>query len=121
MNYCGSFYTEECGLHLSMVTVCKVCTFSRVFRFFLLFWFNTQVRRHSKTLILLTNIDQKSLETEFLPTIFDLRSSIVKETKSATMNIFQNFYFLFKSFVKVELSYVFTINLFTIAENCTEK
>ena len=31
------------------------------------------------------------------------------------------FYFLFKSFVKVELSYVFTINLFTIAENCTEK
>ena len=25
-------------------------------------------------------------------------------------------YFLFKSFVKVELSYVFTINLFTIAE-----
>ena len=31
------------------------------------------------------------------------------------------FYFLFKSFVKVELSYDFTINLFTIAENCTEK
>ena len=35
------------------------------------------------------------------------------------MNIFR-FFFLFKSFVKVELSYVFTINLFTIAENCTE-
>ena len=46
----------------------------------------------------------------------------VKETKSATMNIFRFFfYFLFKSFVKVDLSYVFTINLFTIAENCTEK
>ena len=30
-------------------------------------------------------------------------------------------YFLFKSFVKVELSYVFTINLFTKAENCMEK
>ena len=45
-----------------------------------------------------------------------------KETKSATMNIFRFFFnFLFKSFVKVELSYVFTINLFTIAENCTEK
>ena len=43
-----------------------------------------------------------------------------KEAKSATMNIFDIFYFLFKSFVKVELSYVFTINLFTIAENCTE-
>ena len=24
-------------------------------------------------------------------------------------------------FVKVELSYVFTINLFTVAENCMEK
>ena len=46
---------------------------------------------------------------------------IFKETKSATMNIFIFFYFLFKSFVKVELSYVFTKNLLTIAENCTEK
>ena len=46
----------------------------------------------------------------------------VKETKSATMNIFSIFfYFRFKSFAKVELSYVFTMNLFTIAENCTEK
>ena len=33
------------------------------------------------------------------------------------MNIYRFFYFLFKSFVKVELSFVFTINLFTIAEN----
>ena len=41
---------------------------------------------------------------------------VFKETKSATMNIFRFFYFLFKSFVKVELSYVFTINLFTRAE-----
>ena len=45
----------------------------------------------------------------------------IKETKSATMNIFRIFLFSFKSFVKVELSYVFTKNLFTIAENCTEK
>ena len=46
----------------------------------------------------------------------------VKETKSATMNIFRFFfYFLLKSLVKEELSSVFTINLFTIAENCTEK
>ena len=44
-----------------------------------------------------------------------------KETKSATMNIFRKKYFLFKSFVKVELSYVFTINLFTIVENCMDK
>ena len=46
---------------------------------------------------------------------------VFKETKSATMNIFRFFLFLFKSFVKVELSYIFTINLFTIAENYTEK
>ena len=45
----------------------------------------------------------------------------VKETKSAILNIFEIFHFLFKSFVKVELSYAFTINMFTIAENCTEK
>ena len=36
------------------------------------------------------------------------------------MNIFRNFLFFLKSFVKVELSNVFTINLFTIAENCTK-
>ena len=42
--------------------------------------------------------------------------ALFKETKSATMNIFRFFYFLFKSFVKVELSYVFKINLFTRAE-----
>ena len=40
-----------------------------------------------------------------------------KESKSATMNIFRKKnIFLFKSFVNVEFSYVFTINLFTIAE-----
>ena len=32
------------------------------------------------------------------------------------MNIFRKRYFLYKSFVKVELSYVFTIYMFTIAE-----
>ena len=32
------------------------------------------------------------------------------------MNIFGKKYFLFKPFVNVELSYAFTINLFTIAE-----
>ena len=49
--------------------------------------------------------------------------SYLKETKSATMNIFFIFFiFRFKSFaLEVELSYVSTINLFTIAENCTEK
>ena len=45
----------------------------------------------------------------------------VKAAYSVTFDIFRNFVFSFKSFVKVELSYAFTINLFTIAENCTEK
>ena len=31
----------------------------------------------------------------------------VKETRSVTMNIFRKKYFLFKSLVKVELSYIF--------------
>ena len=48
-------------------------------------------------------------------------SNRLKETKSATIIIFRFFYFLFKSFVKVELSYAFTINMFTIAENCMVK
>ena len=57
-----------------------------------------------------------------LPSILSLFRNEFKETKSATMNIFRYYFsFLFKSFVKVELSYVITINLFTIAENCTEK
>ena len=38
------------------------------------------------------------------------------------MNIFlKKKFFLFKSFVKVELSYVFTINMFSTDENCMEK
>ena len=41
----------------------------------------------------------------------------LQETKFATMNIFSIFLIFFKSFVKAELSYVITINLFTIAEN----
>ena len=56
------------------------------------------------------------LSSGFLPI-----SLMVKETKSATKNIFRKKSFLFKSFVKVELSFVFTMNLFTIAENCMEK
>ena len=57
-----------------------------------------------------------------LPIAYHVIGHPVKETKSATINIFRIFFiFFFKSFVKVELSYFFTINLFTIAENCTEK
>ena len=46
----------------------------------------------------------------------------LKETISVTMNIFlKKKNFLFKSFVKIELSYVFTINIFITVENCMEK
>ena len=38
------------------------------------------------------------------------------------MNIFRKkSSFLFKSFVKIELSYVFILNMFGTAENCMEK
>ena len=40
-----------------------------------------------------------------------------KETKSATLQLS----FLKMVFVKVDLSHVFSINLFNIAENCMEK
>ena len=45
----------------------------------------------------------------------------LKRLSLQLLTFFDFFYFLYKWFVKVELSYVFTINLFTIAENCTEK
>ena len=45
---------------------------------------------------------------------------LVKETRSVTMKFFRKKYFLFKSFVKIELSYVFTINMFSTAESCME-
>ena len=48
-------------------------------------------------------------------------TSFFKAAYSVTMKIFRNNYFLFKSFVKVELSYVFTIKMFSTAENCMEK
>ena len=37
------------------------------------------------------------------------------------MNIFSKKYFLFKSFEKIELSYIFTINMASTAEHCKEK
>ena len=45
---------------------------------------------------------------------------IDKVARSVTMNIFRKKNLL-KSFVKVELSYAFTINLFSTAENSMEK
>ena len=45
----------------------------------------------------------------------------VKAAYSVIINTFRKKnYFLFKSFVKVEISYVFTIKMFNTAENCME-
>ena len=46
-------------------------------------------------------------------TVFTLKAAY-----SVTMNIFRKKKNLFKSFVKVELSYVFTIKMFSTAKNC---
>ena len=54
--------------------------------------------------------------------VFHVLSNVLKETKSAAMNIFRKKIFSFKIICKsrIKLSF-FTINLFTIAENCMEK
>ena len=44
----------------------------------------------------------------------------LKETRSVTMNVFR-FFFLFKSFVKIELSYDFTIDMFSAAKSSMEQ
>ena len=50
-------------------------------------------------------------------------SDSIKETRSVyNYELFSKiFFFSFKSFVKIELSYVFTISMFSTAENCIEK
>ena len=52
--------------------------------------------------------------------IFDTKY-LIKETRSVTINIFRKKIFVFKSFVKIEFSYIFTIIMFSTAENCMEK
>ena len=47
--------------------------------------------------------------------------SDVKRLSLQLLTFFEKKYCLFKSIVKVELSYVFTINMFAMAENCMEK
>ena len=54
--------------------------------------------------------------------IFTFPLRVFKAAYYVTMNIFRKKkHFLFKSFVKVELSYVVTINLISTAENCMGK
>ena len=68
--------------------------------------------------------DQESIQSSTTPGPgyqWESDNFIIKETRSVTMNTFRKKSFLFKSFVKIELSYVFTINMFSTAENCMEK
>ena len=54
--------------------------------------------------------------------VYNFQGQYIKETRSVTMNIFRKKnYFIYKAFVKVELSNVFTINMLNTAENCMEK
>ena len=47
--------------------------------------------------------------------------SLIKETRSVTMNIFQKQYFLFKLFVKNRITVCFHNKYFSTAKNCMEK
>ena len=49
------------------------------------------------------------------------KEEYIKAAYSVTMDSFRKKSFLFKSFIKVELSFVFKIKMFSTAENCTEK
>ena len=57
--------------------------------------------------------------------MFRLRNKKINFLVCTLIAAYENFskkkYFLFKSFVKVELRYVVTINLISTAENCMEK
>ena len=69
-------------------------------------------------------IEATCKEINMLPigsTFFPLIVAPFKEAKSVTMNIFRKKKIPFKSFVKIGLSYVFTINMLSTSENCMEK
>ena len=59
--------------------------------------------------------------TIFRTTVESRKFEVSKSSRSVTMNIFQKKYFLFKSFLKIEFRYIFTINMVSTAENCKEK
>ena len=87
----------------------------------ILFQFSSRKTNLTKGIFLLKIMhisDQRKSDTKIHVSLF----MQVKETRSVTMNIFRKKYFLFKSFVKIESSYIFTINMVsTAAENCKEK
>ena len=66
-----------------------------------------QYRAYQQGLHRLLEQEVFSFSIKQLTCYFKLYS--LKETRSVTMNIFRKKYFLFKSFVKIEFSYVFNI------------
>ena len=50
-----------------------------------------------------------------------LTQKLLKAAYSVTMNVFRNFLFSFSIICKSRINYVFTIKLFSTAENCMEK
>ena len=75
----------------------------------------------SHPLQLFANIIDKCKYLSTKTYVVGTQKSRLKAAYAVTMNIFRNFYFLFESFVKVEISYVFTIKMFSTAKNCMEK
>ena len=66
----------------------------------------------------LTDINVKGTQL-FCLSIFH-QNTTIKVTKPATMNFFRKIFFSL-SFLIIELSYVFTINMLATAEKCMEK
>ena len=63
---------------------------------------------------------KRSVSSEYTRILELMSLTMFEEASSVTMNIFRKKN-LFKSFVKLELSYVFTINMFSTTKSCMEK
>ena len=71
------------------------------------------------SLPLTVNYIKRQLCTSIASDLFH-QNTTIKVTKSATMNFFRKIFFSL-SFLIIDLSYVFTINMLATAEKCMEK
>ena len=67
------------------------------------------------------NLTGKMSENSKAPSSIIKEAEFVKETRSAIMNIFQKQNLFLNHLQKIGLSYVFTMNAFSTAENCMKK
>ena len=72
---------------------------------------NKSVHNHTKTIACAPSEQTTLVNLKF----------VLKRLSLQLWTFFENVYFLYKSFVKVELSYVFTLNLFIMSEKYMEK